>query len=273
MVSGPIVKFVLTAALRDKLVTTFVLLLVVASSLAIFLGSATVVEQDQFAMVYSAGAMRFLGALCVILFTCFYIRRAFESKEVEFMLSRPISRLDYVLSHAVAFGLISFFIALVISGVVLATGQPDLFGWAVWGLSLLVEFVILSIVALFFSMVLSSAAGAALACFAVYALARMMGVILGISSVPAESTMTLILGQIIEVISIFVPRLDLMGQTSWLIYGSESLQSYEADRFASSWSQSIIKNTGVVWFIAAQGIVFSGFLIICTVYDFVRKQF
>jgi ABC-type transport system involved in multi-copper enzyme maturation permease subunit len=273
MVSGPIVKFVLTAALRDKLVTTFVLLLGVASSLSIFLGSATVTEQEQFAMVYSAGAMRFLGAICVILFTCFYIRRAFESKEVEFLLSRPISRLDYVLSHAVAFGVISFVIALVISGVVLATGQPDIFGWALWGTSLLVEFVILSIVALFFSMVLSSAAGAALACFAVYALARMMGVILGISAVPVGGTMTLVLGHIVELISIFIPRLDLMGQTSWLIYGADTVQHYDVDRFASSWSRSIIENTGVIWFIVAQGIVFSSFLIVCTVFDFVRKQF
>lgn len=273
MVSGPIIKFVLTAAMRDKLVTTFLLLLIVASSLSVFLGSATITEQEQFSMVYAAGGMRFLGALCVILFTCFYVRRAYESKEVEFLLSRPISRLTYVLSHAAAFALLSLAIAIVIAAVIFATGQPDVTGWLLWSFSLCVEFVILSIIALFFSMVLTSAAGAALACLAVYALARMMGIILGISAVPVDNTLMLLLGYVVELISIFIPRLDLMGQTSWLVYGGEALQGYEADYFASDWSRAVVEKLGTIWFIVLQGVVFSTFLIVCTAYDFVRKQF
>ena len=273
MISSPIVKFVLTAALRDKLIITFLLLLVLITSISIFLGSATITEEDQFAMVYTAGGMRFLGVLCVILFSCFYVRRAFDSKEVEFMLSKPVSRLNYVLSHATAFVILSVLIALIISAIVYITGQPDVTGWLVWGLSLCIEFTLVSIIALFFSMVLSSAAGSALACFAVYALARMIGVILAISILPADSTINMILAHVMEFVSIFIPRLDLMGNTSWLVYGSEMLQNYEADRFAEGWSRDMVQSISVPWFIVIQGAVFSVFLLTCTVFDFVRKQF
>jgi len=269
----PIIKYVLTAAVRDKILITFFLFLLVATSLASFLGGSTVIEQDQFSLVYAAGSLRIIGAICLILFVCFYVRRAFDNKEVEFLLSKPVSRAGFVIGHAVAFALLAVFIGCVISAVVLLSSSPDIYGWLIWSLSIISECVIISIMAMFFAMVLSSASGSALAGVGFYVLARMMGVILGIANLPSASLLNGALTSVVNVISIFIPRLDLMGQTNWLIYGREALQNYEADRFSSSFAQTVIESLNVPSFIAIQSVFFIAFLVFCIVFDFSKKQF
>lgn len=272
-VSFPLVQLVLTAAVRDRLVMTFLFMLVLATSMATFLGSSAVTEQDQFSLVYAAGSLRFLGVMCLVLFISFYIRRGFEHKEVEFLLSRPISRLNFILSHSLAFAILAIGIALITSIIILLSATPDLYGWSIWSLSFIIECILISMIAMFFAMVLSSAAGAALACFGFYVLARMMGVILGISNLPTSDIVDSFLGTIVEIISVFIPRFDLLAQTSWLVYGQDVLQHFDVDRFASGFTASIVKSITVPIFVLLQGIIFGIFITICTAFDFIRKQF
>ena len=68
-------------------------------------------------------------------------------------------------------------------------------------------------------MVLSSAAGSALAALGFYALARMVGVLLSITSMPPANWFFAAIGSAMKLISITIPRLDMMGQTTWLVYG------------------------------------------------------
>lgn len=214
-----LVRYVLMAALRDKLVASFFLALVIAISLSLFLSSAAVVEQAKFALVFASGGLRLFVSLALILFVVFHMRRSFDTKDVDFLLSRPISRLSYILSHAVAFSLLAVALSLLSAGALAAIsggalGQAEL----VWIASLCAEAVIMVNVSLFFAMVVSSAVGAALACFGFYLLGRMMGQILGI--IDTESApWAAIFEWPMQFISLFMPRLDLMGQTSWLVYG------------------------------------------------------
>lgn len=269
--SFPIIKFVGIAALRDKILITFLILVLMIGSLSGFFGSATVTEQMDFALVYKAGSLRLAGVISLILFICFYMRRAFETKEVEYLLTRPVSRLQYILSHAASFALIGLFLAVLIAGVILVTGSPNIGGWALWTYSLAIEYVLMALIAMFFSLVVTSPAGSALICIAFYALARMIGTILGISNLPTDSLITEGLGYIMEVISIIVPRFDIMGQTSWLVYGKESASGFEIDRFAES--AGYIKSIGLSWFLYLQALGFSVLLITASAYDFSRKQF
>ncbi|MCD8520186.1 MAG: hypothetical protein LRY36_01360 [Alphaproteobacteria bacterium] len=213
-----LISYVLTAALRDRLIIAFVLMLAVAASLSIFLSSAAVVEQAQFALVFAGGALRLFISLALVLFVVFHMRRSFDSKDVDFLLSRPVSRLSYILSHSVAFSLLALLFSALgcaaligISGGAVSTGQ-----W-LWMVSVCAEAVIMVNLALFFAMVISSAVGAALACFGFYVLGRMMGQILGIID-SHDVPLAHILQYPMQLISMLMPRLDLMGQTSWLIY-------------------------------------------------------
>ena len=273
MISKPLVKYVLTAALRDKLMVTLVLMILMWAAVAVFMGSASITEGESFALVMGAGGLRFMGVMGVVLFCCFYIRRSFESKEVEFLLSRPISRLSFLCSHALAFSILSFFIATVITAVTSILGRPDTTGLFVWGASLVVEFSMMAVAALFFSMVLSSAAGSALATLGLYALSRMVGTLLGILNHPPANLFFAIIGNVMKLISIATPRLDMMGQTTWLVYGVSSERNIKFLPQASEYAQWMTQHLGLTGFIGVQGIVFVGLLLAAAAHDFLRRQF
>ncbi len=273
MISFPLVQYVLTAALRDRLMVMLALMIVLGCSLSVFLGSAAVVERSSFAVVFGSGGLRFLGVMGLVLFISFYMRRAFENKEVEFLLSRPVSRTCFLLSHAMAFTVLACAVALCVSASVVIVGHPDAYGLLGWGGSLIVEYIIMAVAALFFSMVLSSASGSALACFGLYVLCRMIGSVMGISSIGTDDAVVRVLAVVMNVISVVIPRLDLMGQTGWLVYGMTDISTMDISEQASGFSLSMMRVLGTGWFIAAQGVVFSGLLLTAAAFDFIRKRF
>jgi ABC-type transport system involved in multi-copper enzyme maturation permease subunit len=273
MISKPLVKYVLTAALRDRLIVTLALMILLGAALATFLGSASVLEGESFAIVFGAGGLRFLSVIGLVLFCCFYIRRAFENREVEFLLSRPVSRLSFLCSHALAFSILALLAAAVTTGAVAMLGRPDAAGLIVWGASLAVELALMTATALFFSMVLSSAAGSALATLGFYALARMIGTLLGVLSHPPENLFFAVIGNIMELISVIVPRLDLMGQTTWLVYGVKEDVGLKFLPDAGAYAQWMMTHIGLAGFIGLQGAFFLALLLAASAHDFLRRQF
>lgn len=270
--SRHLVNYVLTAARRDKIMMVLVLMTAILASVAIFMGAATVTERQSFVLVLGAGGFRFLGAAGIVLFCSFYIRRAFDSKEVEFLLARPITRVSFLVSHAVAFTIIALVVALIMTLPVLALGGAHA-GIFVWGASLAVECSIMALVALFFSMVLSSAAGSALAAFGFYALARMSGTLIGIASLPPSNWAFAILSNIMKILSILIPRLDLMSQTSWLIYGVEGTAGVKFMPDTSSYAYWLSAHLGLAGFILLQGVIFGLLLLAAAYSDFSRRRF
>ena len=251
--SPPLIKYVLMAAVRDRLILSMASLFILGACLSLFLGSAAVIEKDQFSVIFSAGGLRLIGVSGLVLFIVFFIRRSFDGKEVEFLLSRPISRINLLLSLSMAFSILALILGAAIGLCVFAMG-PHLFsyGHLLWVLSIVVENIIMVNVTLFFAMQISIASTAAIITFSFYVLARMMGQLLGI----VDSTLVNDTGPeavVVQFVSVFMPRLDLMGQTSWLIYGLDGAFSF--------------------WFVAAQGIVFCLLIILAALFDFVRRQF
>ena len=246
--------YVLTAAVRDRLVLSLILCIAVGAGLSLFLGSAGVIEKTQFSVVYAAGGLRFVGLAGLVLFSVFYLRRAFETRDVEYLLSRPISRCAFLMSHAAAFSLIAVLIACAVVFSVFAI-NPKGFGAGhlLWAASIAAEYVVMANAALFFAMVVSSGSGAAMATMGLYVLARLMGELLGIAHQPlgiaGEGTMNIVM----QAVSLIVPRLDLFGQTAWLIYPPDGTISYG--------------------FIALQAALYSALLMAASLVDLSRRQF
>ena len=257
MLSGPLVTYVLMAALRDRLVLSLILLIAVGTSLAVFIGSSAVVEKGMFAVVFTGAGLRFAGVAGLVLFVVFYIRRAFDTKDVEFLLARPLSRTAFLLSHAAAFCMLAVLVAcaVTLSVLVLMPHGVARVPVLLWGTSLIAEFVIMANAALFFSMILSSAVGGILATAGLYILSRLMGEILGVLDAAQQLPLYNLLSTIMKLVSVIVPRLDLMGQTSWLLYGTagESAVGY--------------------YFIVGQAAVYSALLIMAALVDLMRRQF
>ncbi|MGN7438856.1 MAG: hypothetical protein ACTHOO_09460 [Alcanivorax sp.] len=251
--SLPLVKYVLKAAIRDRLVLSLLVILLVGSSLATFLGSSVITEKDQFTAVFAGGGLRIVSIFGLALFVVFFVRRSFESKDIEYLLSRPLSRLSILYSYAFAFSLLAILIELAV-GLTVFSVAPHLFGYGhiLWVVSIMVEAIIMVNVALFFSMYISSSANACMATFAVYVLGRLMGQLLGIS----DSTLvdsTGLYSMALQLVSIITPRLDLLGQTSWLIYGADGVYGLDD--------------------ILIQGGVFSALVLLAASYDFIKRQF
>jgi ABC-type transport system involved in multi-copper enzyme maturation permease subunit len=273
MVSGPLVKYILTAAARDKLMITLLLMIALGAALAVFLGGAGITEKESFALVFGAAGLRFLSVIGVVLFCCFYMRRCFETKEVEFLLSRPISRVTFLFSHAAAFMVLALAIAAAVVAVVFFLGKPDRGGLVAWGLSIGVENIIMAVASLFFSMVLSSAAGSALATLGLYVLSRLIGTLIGIAALPPEKPVFAVLNNVMDLISVVVPRLDMMGQTSWLVYGLEGSGGIGYLERAGSLPHQMMEHLGITGFLMTQGVLFVGLLLAASSFDFTRRQF
>lgn len=256
MISWPLVQNILTAAFRDRLVIAMVAMFVVSVAIALFFGSSVVIEQDQFSIVFLSWTIRLVTVFALVFFIIFFTRRSFETHDIDFILSRPIGRLSFILSHSFAF----FFLVLLftfMTGITLLlipvnTIPSD--GYILWLTSIFIEYLIVSHMAFFLGMVLPSSSICAMAFMGFYILTRLIGEILGIIQQGVDTPVMFIASKIMEIISIFIPRLDLMGQTSWLLYGAEE----------SSISFTVI---------FLQGFFFIGLLIIATFIDLRKRQF
>ncbi len=253
--NSPLILYVLRASIRDKLVLSLIVLLVTAVSLSVFIGSSAITEPDAAILTFIASSSRFIGVLALVLFVVFYVRRAYETHDIEYLLSRPISRISFVISHLLAFSVLSLFFAVIVSAglVLFASTFMNYEGFLVWSVSLALELMIVSYAAFFFSMVLPSAVASTMATLAAYTLARMSGQVLGIIDAGGQSSLFEVLGKVMEAASVIVPRFDLFSQSSWLLYGPDT-------------------NIGL-GFILIHGILFL-FLITCSaIFDLLRKEF
>ncbi len=220
MLSIDLVGYVLKAAFRDKLLLFTAFLIAFSAGMSAFMASSAIFENGQFLTVYASGSLRILGVFALILFCVFFIRRSFETKDVEFLLSRPISRVTFIVSYACAFSVLAIIVASFCSlGVLITTHVSSYDALLVWSGSLVAEYIIMVNVALFFSLVLSSSTISVMVTFAFYALARMMGEILGILDSGISNSLIEGLQVVMNFISSLTPRLDLFAQTTWLVYG------------------------------------------------------
>jgi len=252
--SSSLIQYVLKAAIRDKLIIAMLVLIALTSSMSIFMASSAITEQDQFLAVYASGSLRIVSILGLVIFTAFFVRRSFESKDVEFLLSRPISRVKFVLSYASAFSILAIIMG-VTCGIALYAMSPSLLSadLFLWTLSIIIEAIIMVNMAFFFSMILSSAATAVMAILAFYVLTRMMGQILGILESGSAGSVAQGMEVVMKMVSSITPRLDLMGQTSWLVYGIGPDVNFA--------------------FIAIQGAIFLFLILIAALLDLVLRQF
>jgi len=255
-----LIKYILMAAIRDKLLWGIAAMSILTVCLSIFSGSAAMMEQGQFILTYMAGGLRAIALLGLSLFTIFFVRRSFDARDVEFLLTRPISKMSFVYSHVAALSLLTIasgaFIAAIIS--VLALHYDVQSSYVLWSFGITFELMIMVNVAFFFSMVLSSPVSAGMATFGFYILARLMGQLLAIMHhTPHPQNIydyvTNGMAYAAGLISIVFPRLDLLAQTSWLIYGGAHF---------SDWI-----------FVVIQGFAFLSLVSIATWIDLRRRQF
>lgn len=220
-------RYVAVTAFRDRLLAALVGTLALVLLVASYLDEMALAEGQALKLAYAGAASRLVLVLGLIVFISFHVRRLYETREIETILSRPIGRASFLLGYAGGLALAALALVLPVGAVLwLAGGDPA--GVALWTLSQALECLIVVALGLFCAVILESAVAASLAAFAFYALARLATFFLDIGTKQAAGDPSLfgqVLAWTIKALSLLMPRLDLFGQTGWLVYGPDPTQA------------------------------------------------
>lgn len=250
------IRYVLLTATRDRLFLGLLIGIAVAAYISSVLGSTAMIETEQMTLAFTAAAARVIIMVGVIVFIGFHMRNAFDAREIDVLLSRPISRTTLVLSYWIGFSTVATFLVLPTVIMVALIGTLNQTGFWVWSVSLLLESWLVVSIALFASLTIKSGVGTVLSSLAIYVLSRMMGFFLATTattSIFKDHTINLGTQWVMKGISLVVPRLDFYAKSNWLIYGAKSYEDV---------------NLFVI-----QSLIFIPLLVLASVIDFKRKQF
>lgn len=250
------IRYVLLTATRDRLFIGLLVGILAAAYISSILGSTAMLEPEQMSIAFTAASARVIIMIGIIVFIGFHMRNAFDAREIDVLLSRPISRTTLVISYWVGFAAVAACLVLPTIVLVGLIGTLNKTGFWLWSVSLLLESWLVVSVALFASLTIKSGVGTVLASLAIYTLSRMMGFFLATTNAGnsfKEHSINVGAQWMMDAISLVVPRLDFFAKSNWLIYGARSYEDATV--------------------VLLQSVVFIPLLVVACVIDFKRKQF
>lgn len=250
------IRYVLLTAMRDRLFVGLLIGIGLAAYISSVLGSTAMLETQQMTLSFTAASARVIIMIGIIVFIGFHMRNAFDAREIDVLLSRPISRTSLVLSYWLGFAVVATLLVLPTILLVAFLGVLNVTGMMLWSLSLLLESWLVVSIALFAALTMRSGVGTVLASLAIYTLSRMMGFFVATTKTGMLfQTANINMGArgLMEGISTIVPRLDFYAKSNWLIYGAKSYEDLTLFLF--------------------QSLIFIPLLVTAAILDFKRKQF
>ncbi len=250
-----IIKYILLSGLRDRLYLGTFIALIVAFAIAIFFGGTVLIEAGETTATYIAGSSRIILVIGMVLFVCLNINRAFVSKEIEFILSKAVSRQKIILSYLIGFLISVAIILLPLIAVIFFITKTNLLGLLIWSLSLFAELWIVISFAILAAFILKNSFASIFSALAFYIISRLMGIFVLAIDLPQDfmQVKNNILPSILKIISLFFPRLDLFTQSEWMIYG--------------------ISDFSRIKLIFLQALIYISLMSFMSFVDFRRKQF
>lgn len=248
------IRYILLCALRDRLFAGLIAGVILATLISATLGSTAFLEEREMSLAYAGASSRLILVVGLIIFCCFHLRNAFDTREIDVMLSRPISRPKLALAYWLGFAVICILLVAPTTVVMALVGPLDRTGFVWWVLSLLLETWCVAAMALFAALALKSAVTSVMACLGFYVLSRMMAFFVMTADSFGRSELLVISARYaLKAVSFVIPRLDFFGKTEWLIYGIASAQAFQL--------------------FLLQSALFIPLLLLAAVVDFKRKQF
>jgi ABC-type transport system involved in multi-copper enzyme maturation permease subunit len=248
------IRYILLTALRDWLFIGLFIGVLVATWISAVLGGTAFLEEQEMTITFASGAARIILMIGLIVFVCFHIRSAFDTKEIDVILSRPISRASLVVAYWLGFSLVSLLLTVPLAIILGFIGVISWGSYAGWAMSLLLEGGLVVALALFSAFTLRSAVASVLGCMGFYVLSRMMEFfVLTAEGGIGQGKEYVFFHYALKFISMIVPRLDLFTKSEWLVYGFTTSQEWMV--------------------VIAQTTIFVPMLLLATIADFRRKQF
>jgi ABC-type transport system involved in multi-copper enzyme maturation permease subunit len=249
-------RFIVLTAIRDRLFPALIVLMLALIGVVTALSETAMLEEQQMRMAMSAGLVRVVLAMGISVFVCFHVRAMYDTREIDVMLSRPVSRPRLVLGLWLGFAAVASVIVVAVAVMVAYLQPTNLTGFAFWVASLLLESWIVVAISLFASLTNKSAVTSVMVSFTFYVLARLMAFFIATAQARIAFEIPWIadvLRFVIKGVSIIVPRLDMFAQTEWLVYG--------------------LQDTAALAYVMAQAAIFIPLALCAAIVDFCRKQF
>lgn len=192
--------------------------------LAAFLSQVALTESNNLQAALLAAWLRACAMFLIATQVTSSVLREMQDKGLEMMLTLPLTRGAQYLGRFAGFVLAGILLAAVFAAVLLPWAPPSAVG--LWGISLACEAALVSAAALFFAMTLAQLVPAISATAGLYLLGRSIGTIQAIAVGPAiESTPAGAAARmVVDAIAFFLPPLESITRTEWLLYGAPSLQ-------------------------------------------------
>lgn len=243
--------YILLSAVRDRLVAAMAAGLLAVWLLAAFAGGTSIAEQGEAATVFAGFAARLLVVFATVVFVALQVRRLADSGELHLLLATPISRTRFVVQAWAGFAALAVAFAVAAGLIAGLAGWPpaEPAGLTVWTATLALEAVVMAAFALFVTLGLRGLVAGLIVCFGFYALTRMLGVLLAVarSEYAPEAARSTWIGGVVDALGYVLPRLDLLAESRWLVYGIEA--------------------PGTVGLAAVQAAVYTGVLVAAAVFD------
>lgn len=252
-----VIRYILITALRDRIFLSMLAAILLVTGISGALAATSMIEVREMTLAFSGAASRLILMLGLIVFVAFHIRHAFESREIDVLLSRPISRPKLVMAYWAAFSAVAALMTLTVLLVMYAVGPLSMTGFAYWAGSLLLESLLMVAFTLFGALILKSGVAVVLSAAGFYALSRMMGFFLatmGGRTLFEHGEWNFYARRAMDALAVLVPRLDFFAKTRWLSYG-------------------VTDGTPEALLFATQTAVFVPLLLLAAVIDFRRRQF
>lgn len=218
-----IARYTALEAVRTRFVWLIVMLVTAGFGIAAFTGELAITETSQTQTAIVASLLRLAAVVLLILFVTTSVSRDFNDKSVELMLSLPLPRGGYYLGKFFGYALVGIFSAIPLVLLVLFL-SPSLSAIS-WGLSLMLELLLVCAVSLLFSFAFSQLTPAITASLLFYLLSRSIGAIQLMAHGPlADQTQTSqqIMTFMVDGMSWLLPDLGHFTRTDWLLYPGQS---------------------------------------------------
>jgi len=239
---------------RDRLITGLIVSVIFVSFIAAFLGSTAMTEPNEMRIIYAAASARFVSMIGIMVFISFHMKKLFENKEIDVMLSRIPSRTSIVISFVTSFILVGDAISFATTLIMGFVYMQNLVNILYWGMTLALESIIVVAFTTFFSIVMRSPSLGMLMTFATYFIGRVIGNFVAYIDLSRVHASFVYAAEVfIKIISVIMPRLDLFGKTEIIVYGAYDL-----------------KSSGIMLF---QAILYSVFITFLGILEMQRKEF
>ena len=221
---GPVIaiaRYTALEAFRTRFVWLVLFLVATGFGIAAFTGDLAVTETAQTQAAITASILRLAAVLLVILFVTTSVNRDFSDKSVELMLSLPLPRAGYYLGKLAGYALVAAFTAVPLFSLIIFLSP--LASSISWGISLMLELLLVCGFSLLFAFAFSQVTASISAAVLFYLLARSITSIQLMAHGPLSNqaeTSQYVLVRVVDTLAYLLPDLGRFTRTEWLLYPS-----------------------------------------------------